>query len=79
MLPLLFVNVTLDWFLLETLPELKQLNNIFCSFFKHNQPIDAPSVKSKTIIATMHQFCQEFERHTNYFIIIVERIECPFN
>ena len=48
--PFFFVSILSDWFLQEALPQCEQLNYIFSSLFKADQPIDIPGIKSQSIV-----------------------------
>lgn len=79
MRPLLSIGVALDLARLETIPQLQQLNHDFSCFFEHNESINAPSIKSESVVPVENELCQELEYTLHNLIILVECIESPLN
>lgn len=79
MFPFLSIRILLTGFVLEALPQRKQLDDVLCGLFENNQSVYAPGVKPKTVVAAEDEFCQEFESRIDDIVIIIECIKSAFN
>jgi hypothetical protein len=58
-----FVKVSFYRFLIQVIIELQILYSDLSRFFKDNQPIDIPSVKSKSTASIINQFPNKLENN----------------
>ena len=60
-LPLFLVDIRLDLLLLETVPQLEQLNHILRRLFEDDQAINGPGVETQSVVPVEDQLGQELE------------------
>ena len=74
MAPLFGISLVTNRFIVETVPEIEQLDHILGCLFEDNQAINAPCVEPEAIASVEDELCEEFEDANDHFVIVMECI-----